>query len=241
LICPTLSSIKRVYTPERRLKELLKKKRNHLQNLTLELLNEFSSASEVSLEDFGVHGSIAIGMETAQSDIDSVVYGGQNFRKLEAAVKKLADEGTLQLVYNNKLDEARKHQGRFKGKGFVYTAVRKLEEVVTKYGDNKYSVIAPVKFRCRVTDDSEAMFRPALYKITDYKPLNQTFQLESKKVPSIVVSMIGMYRNIAKKGDYIEGSGVLERVEHLQTGRVSFQVVVGSGTSEDEYLWPVSN
>jgi len=193
------------------------------------------------MEDFGVHGSIALGIETAQSDIDLVVYGAQNFRKLEAAVNKLADGDALDSVFNFTLDTARKQHGRFRGKGFVYTAVRKTEEITAKYGDYKHSVIAPVKFRCRVTDDHEAMFRPATYKISNYKPLNPKSQLENGYEPSTVVSMIGMYRNTARKGDYIEVSGVLERVEHLETDKISFQVVVGSGTSEGEYIWPVSN
>jgi len=240
--CPTRGVAKRVYVPSQRLRALLKEKnRNHLQNLTSELVNLLSSTSGVPLEDLGVHGSIALGMETDQSDIDLVAYGAQNFRKLEAAVNTLAEEGALNYVFNNKLDAARKQRGRFKGKAFVYTAVRKKEEIYTKYGDRKYSATAPVRFRCTVVDDQEAMFRPATYKINNYQPLDPTSQLESNRTPSAVVSMIGMHRNVARKGDCIEVSGVLERVEHLQTGRISFQAVVGSGTSEEEYIWPVSS
>jgi len=242
VICPPRLVVVRVYMPSQRLKALSKKKnRNRLQNLTIELVNFLSNAAEVPLEDFGVHGSIALDMETNQSDIDLVVYGVQNFRKLEAAVNKLALEGALDYVFKDKFDLARKHQGLFMGKAFVYTAVRKTEEMSTKYGEYKYSVISPVKFRCRVVDDYEAMFRPAFYRISNYKPSNSASQLKSDHQPNVVVSMIGVYRNIAKKGDYIEVSGVLEQVERLQTGQISFQVVVGSGTSEDEYIWPCSN
>jgi len=241
VIFPTRGVVKRVYVPSQRLRALLQEKnRNRLQNLTLELINFLSSTSKVPFEDFGVHGSIGLGMETAQSDIDLVVYGAQNFRKLEAAVNNLVKEGALNYVFREKLDELRKHRGWFGGKVFVYTAVRKVEEIVTKYGDYKYKAIAPVKLSCKVIDDHEAMFRPAVYKISNYKPLNSTSQLENDHLPNAVVSMIGMYRNIARKGDHIEVSGVLERVEHLQTGRISFQVVVGSGTSEDEYILPYS-
>lgn len=242
VICPTRLVVKRVYLSNQRLKALLnRKKRNCLQNLTLELVNLFSNTADVPLEDFGVHGSIALGMETDQSDIDLVVYGSKNFRRLEAAVNKLANEGALNHILNNKFDLAKKQHGWFRGKAFVYNAVRKEEEMVTEYGDHKYTAIAPMRFRCTVVDDCEAMFRPSVYKISNCEPLIGRAQLESDYGPSAVVSMIGMYRNMARKGDGIEVSGILERVEHVKTGRISFQVVVGSGTREDEYIWPVSN
>jgi len=31
----------------------------------------------------------------------------------------------------------------------------------------------------------------------------------------------------------------LERVESIKTGEVFYQVVVGTATSEEEYIWPV--
>lgn len=242
LMCPSLKVVKRVYSPDERLKTLLKKKNvNQMQKLALELVNLFSNTSNVPVEDFGVHGSIALGMETDKSDIDLVVYGAENFRKLEAAVNKLSDEGAVGPISINRFNMAQNQHGRFGGKAFVYTAVRRTEEVSTKYGDCKYSVIAPIKSRCKVVDDSQAMFRPAVYRIREYQSLSQKYQLECDQQPSVVASMIGMYRNIARKGDEVEISGVLEQVEHLETGRVSFQAVVGSGTSDDEYIRPIMN
>ncbi len=242
LMCPAHKVVKRVYAPNERLKTLLNKKNpSQVQNLTLELVNLFSNTSNVPVEDFGVHGSIALGMETDQSDIDLVVYGAENFRKLEAAVNKLSDEGAVDPVSINRLNMAQNQHGRFGGKAFVYTAVRKSEEISANYGDCKYSVITPIKSRCKVVDDGQAMFRPAVYAISGYQPVNQKYQFECDQQPSVAVSMIGMYRNIARKGDDVEISGVLEQVEHLQTGKTSFQIVVGSGTSDDEYIKPILN
>jgi predicted nucleotidyltransferase len=51
--------------------------------------------------------------------------------------------------------------------------------------------------------------------------------------------MIGCYRNIARRGDRIRVSGVLERVENLDTGAIHYQTVVGTGMSEDEHVWPL--
>ena len=239
LVAPLRAVIKRVYAPNQCLQRLLEKKRkDRLEAMAVELATLLSTASGVPLEDFGVHGSIALNMHTSRSDIDLVVYGARNFRKLEKAVSKLVNEKTLKYHYSHLLDKLRKHKLEFKGKNCVYMAVRKPEEVTFKYGDHRYLQVMPVAFNCTVTDDSQAMFRPAVYHITDYSPLNPTSEIAKDQKPSNVVSMIGLYRNVAKKGEQIDVSGFLERVEHVKTGKVHFQVVVGSGTLEDEYIWP---
>lgn len=233
-----LGSVERIFHPNECLQRIMKKrKRDFLQNLVIELVNLLSSESGVPIEDFGIHGSLALNIHTAESDIDLAVYGGKNFRSLEGAVGKLANEGALNYIFTKKLDRARKHRGRYGGKRFVYNAIRKIAEITTKYGEYRYSPIKPVTFRCRVTDDSEAMFRPAIYKVTDYQPLNLSSELEKDKLPREVVSMIGYYRNVARKGETLRVSGTLERVEKVETGEMHYQVVVGTGTREGEYIW----
>jgi predicted nucleotidyltransferase len=83
------------------------------------------------------------------------------------------------------------------------------------------------------------MFRPAIYKIADYEPANEASVLDEEKIPDLVVSMIGCYRNVARRGGRIRVSGTLERVENLETGQIFHQVVVGTGASEEEHIWPL--
>jgi predicted nucleotidyltransferase len=205
----------------------------------LDLVNLLSNESGIAVEDFGVHGSIALNMHTPKSDIDIVVYGSQNFRKLEKTIDKLVLSKTLSYLFNNRLDACRRYRGQYKNKVFMYNAVRKPEEVNSKYGAFKYSPILNVNFRCRVKDDKEAMFRPAIYKIKDYEPADSTSALSQNKIPELVISMIGCYRNIARQGDKIKVSGMLERVENVETGNVFHQVVVGTGITEEEHIWPL--
>jgi len=178
-------------------------------------------------------------MHTAESDIDIVVYGARNFRILEKTIEELVEAGTLSYVFNNRLDAARRNKGRYLNKVFMYSAVRKPEEVNLEYGMYKFTALIPVKFSCAIKDDSEAMFRPAVYRIRDYKPANSASDLPKEKIPELVVSMIGCYRNIAKQGDRIRVSGTLEHVENVDTGEVYNQVVVGTGISEEERIWPL--
>ena len=240
VISTPINSIKRVYVPRKCLNSLKKiENKDSLQKTTLDLIELLSSESGIGPEDFGVHGSIALDMHTVESDIDLAVYGAQNFRKLEETIAKLVEEGTLTYVIKNRLDTARLYKGRYLNKIFMYNAVRKPEEVNSKYGVHKYVSVNPVKFQCTVKDDSEAMFRPAIYKIENYKPVYSASMVSEDKIPKVVISMIGCYRNVAKRGGKIEVSGMLERVENVKTGEIFYQVVVGTGINENEYIRPL--
>lgn len=240
VISAPLSSIKKVFVPKERLRFLTElKRKDSLQKMTLDFINLLSGESGIAIEDFGVHGSVALGMHTPKSDIDIVVYGSRNFRMLEMTINKLVEARTLSYVFNNRLDAARRFKGRFLNKIFMYNAIRRPEEVNSKYGEFKYLPLAPVKFQCTVKNDDEAMFRPAIYKIEDYKHVDSVSTLPKDEFPEFVVSMIGCYRNVAKKGDKIRVSGMLERAENVETGEVFHQVVVGTSISEEENIWPL--
>jgi predicted nucleotidyltransferase len=158
---------------------------------------------------------------------------------VEETIAQLVNSAKLSYIVSNRLDAARKFQGRYKGKIFMYNATRKPEEVKTKYGMARFSSIDPIRFRCTISDDTEAMFRPATYKISSYRPLDAASELPLDKIPDRIVSNIGCYRNVARKNSDIKVAGQLERVESIKTGEVHYQVVVGTATSEEEYIWPV--
>ena len=240
LISAPLDSIETVYVPRDCLISMMTvKKPDELQKMALGLLALISIHSGIGLTDFGIHGSIALNMHAPESDIDFVIYGSQNFRAVEQAIAELVNAGTLSYIVGNRLDAARKFQGKYCGKIFMYNATRKPEEAKTRYGDYRYLPIAPLRFQCTVSNDAETMFRPATYRISGYKPLDSPSELPPEKIPDRVVSNIGCYRNIARQGSEIKVAGQLERVEPVEKGKAFYQVVVGTATSEEEYIWPV--
>jgi len=240
VISVPISRIKTVFVPRYCLQALLKKPgKDRLQEMAVDLIMLISGVSNVPVEDFGLHGSIALDMHSGESDIDIVVYGGNNFRRVEAAINRLAGEGLFRYVFKNRLDASRKYRVRYGDRIFMYTAVRKPEEINFRYGQYRYVPIKPVKFMCRVWGDGEAMFRPATYEIKDYSPLDSDSELPGEMVPRRVVSMIGCYRNVARRGDRIRVSGFLERVEDALGGGAFYQVVVGTAEGGDEHIWPL--
>jgi predicted nucleotidyltransferase len=211
-----------------------------MQKMSLNLVDLLSTESEIGLEDFGLHGSVALNMHTSKSDIDLVVYGAKNFRVLEATINRLVENGKLSYKFSNRLDACRRYKGKYLNKVFMYNAIRRPEEIRGEYGKLQYDAVTPVEFTCRVQDDAEAMFRPATYRIGDYDVV-EAGELSEGKVPETVVSMIGCYRNVARRGERIGVSGMLERAKNVETGQVFYQVVVGTAISEEEHIWPLQN
>ena len=241
VISAPLRSIRATFVPRDCLHQLARlQTKDGLQRLTLGLVDLLSTESGIGVENFGVHGSVALNMHTSKSDIDLVIYGGHDFRVLEETINRLVKAGKLSYKFSNRLDEARHYKGKYMGKIFMYNAIRKLEEIKQEYGELQYTTVAPVNFTCKVENDGEAMFRPAVYRIRDYEPRDAVTRSEGR-VPETVVSMIGCYRNVARRGDTIRVSGMLERAENVETGQVFYQVVVGTGTNEEEHIWPLQS
>jgi len=232
MIAVPLDRAERILVPSECLKALEKRKSlDRLERRALELVELLSSASGVPKEDFGLHGSIAMGMHGPWSDIDLAIYGSRSFRAVEKAVRALAEEGLVALdTSGGPLEARRGMRGLFKGSRFVYTAIRKPEEIRARYGERAYAPLAPVELSCTVVSDEEAMFRPAIYHVASCEPIGPWPEgLPSPGEISVVACMVGLYRNVAKRGDRLRVMGMLERVLELPSGEEWYQVVVGSG------------
>jgi uncharacterized protein len=240
LISAPISSIEKVFVPKDCIQAIIKlPNHDRIQKMALELINLLSKESGVKLANFGMHGSIALNMHSEESDIDFVVYGSGNFRVVEEAIERLVTAGTLRYIFGNKLDRARKFKGKYLDKIWMFTAARLPNEVTEKYGEFRFVPLSPLKFQCTVGDDSEAIFRPAIYRIKDFTPSEAKSELPKDQIPSCILSNIGCYRNVARSGDKIRVAGTLERIESVKTGAVTYQVVVGTATAEDEQIWPL--
>ncbi|XES76177.1 MAG: hypothetical protein ACBZ72_08300 [Candidatus Bathyarchaeia archaeon] len=240
LISAPIRRIAEVFVPRDCLQTILAlPSPDSMQALAVELITMLSKESGVRLSHFGMHGSIALNMHSEESDIDFVVYGTGNFRVVEETIERLVNAGTMRYIFGNKLDRARKFKGKYKDKIWMFTAGKLPEEVYEKYGEYRFIPTTPVKFQCVISDDTEAIYRPAIYRLKDYEPADEKSQLPLDQVPGCILSNIGCYRNVARTGDKVKVSGMLEKVESVKTGEATYQVVVGTATSEEEQIWPL--
>jgi len=240
LITAPLEKIEQVFVPKDRLVWLENLKNpDNLQKLSLQLIDLVAKESDVPKNDFGIHGSIALEMHAPESDMDFVVYGSENFRRVEQAIQRLVNEAKFSYIAGNRIEAARKFVGKYQGKIWMYNSTKKPKEISVHYGDYTFVPLAPVRFTATVCDDTETMYRPAIYKISNYQPQDAQSELDLEQIPALVTSNIGCYRNVARAGQQIKVAGTLEKVTSTKNGTSFYQVVVGTATSEEEYIWPI--
>ncbi|MHA1143613.1 MAG: nucleotidyltransferase domain-containing protein [Candidatus Helarchaeota archaeon] len=230
------SKIKRVFSPEDGLQQLLQKeKADELEKKALELIKLISHESGVSLENFGIHGSILTGMHGEDSDIDISIYGADNFLRVKKAIAEMVKRNVIDYLFEIPTDEYRLNKCVHDGTKFVFNATRTLKEIQNNYDLFQYEPLKQVKFHATILANSESVFRPATYEISGWEPCNEASYIDSKDIPTEVISMIGEFRGLGEIGDQIEVFGMLERVFHVKTGIKHDRVVIGSGIGE-EYM-----
>ncbi len=231
--------IERVFIPEAQWKLLQQKiDPDPLEKEAINLIQMLSEQSKVKISDFGIHGSISTGMHTENSDIDIAVYGAGNFLTVKKTVFRLFKEKKLEYLNETESDECRMNKALYEGRKFVFNAIRNVRELQNNYGRFKFTAVRPLHFHCDVVLSLERMFRPAIYNVEEYFPVDTDSILVESYWPKQVVAMIGEFRDVARKGDEVEVKGMLEKVEDLSSKEEFYRVVIGSGKDE-EFIWPI--
>lgn len=225
-----------VYHPSRQLTLLMRRGASDpLEEKALYLIRLLSEASAVSSGFFGIHGSISLGMQHEGSDIDIAVYGGDNFRRVKQTLRDLESEGLLEIKRDTRFEMRRLNKGVYEGEDFVVNATRRFSEI--KRGRSIYRSLHKVEIGCRCTSADEAVFRPAIYKVSGCTSVVGS-DPNVERV-SEVVSMIGLYRDVVEEGESIKARGMLEEVVRPNGAR-RFRVVVGSALPGEYLDWSES-
>jgi predicted nucleotidyltransferase len=229
------TEIKTVFVPKIGLSQLISKENpDMLEKEAISVIKLLSKTSEVPLNDFGIHGSILLGTHNEKSDIDIAVYGSANFSRVKDSITTLVSESPkVEYLLENKYDRLRKNRGLYNSRRFVINATRQKEEFLEVYGDKIYVPLSTISFQARITDSTDAVFRPAHCKITDFVNLDSS---SPQAIPDEIVSMIGQYRDLAGVGEHIRGKGLLEEVRDKRN-EITYRIVIGSGRPT-EYIEP---
>ena len=237
-------AVARHYVPEERLAEIVASPKDTLERETRDLAVLLGRAAGVPLGDFGVSGSILLGLHNpAFSDIDLLIYGADNARRLRAVIDGLAHEGLTSLPEERRaqwraettarfglepeavadLEARRWHYRLFRGRYVSLHPTRADSEIHEAYGDRWWSSLGRAVVEARVTDAAKAMFVPAVYWVADVR------WIEGEPGPlEQVVAFEGLYCNAAERGERILATGHLEG--ERGGGR---RLVVGSGFLPD--------
>jgi predicted nucleotidyltransferase len=227
IIAISKTEIQTIFVPKMGISQLINKQNpDVLEKEAVSLITLLSKTSKVPLDNFGIHGSILLGMHNEKSDIDIAVYGSSNYKMVKAAINTLVSLTKADYLIETKFDKLRRNRGLYNSRRFVINATRQKEEIQEVYGDKLYVPITEISFKAKIVDNTEAVFRPAHYKITDFINLSPS---PSQVIPNEVVSMIGQYRDIAGIGEHIQGKGVLEEVRNIKRNKTAYRIVIGTG------------
>lgn len=242
-----MEDIRLVYDPCRRLHRLVEEgPADPLEETALALAELLKTSAGVPLGVLGLSGSLLLGLHRSSSDIDIVVYGGQEGRAVYGALSDLLADARsvvrrplgaeltaiheahrtdtpLSAADFARLQAGKVNEGRFAERSYFVRFVKRPEEVGEQYGDPRYETLGPTTIRARVHDDRESIFTPCRYII------GEATSLEGGPIEDLcqIVSFRGRFADQAKTGDWILAHGGLELVVPLRAPRFCRLVVGG--------------
>ncbi|MEM2849859.1 MAG: nucleotidyltransferase domain-containing protein [Candidatus Bathyarchaeia archaeon] len=106
-----LDRIKRIYNPQLKVKQLIELGvKDSIEREALEFVKLLSVKSGAPIESMGLSGSLLVNLHNENSDIDLIVYGGENSLKVYRALGELMNEQGEVKPYN--FDELAVKRGR---------------------------------------------------------------------------------------------------------------------------------
>jgi predicted nucleotidyltransferase len=226
------------HQPKHRLRQIMLAPRHDAVERDLFRLCELFGQHGLDLAQTGVTGSVLIGVQNPDSDIDLVCYGREVFHQCRAITRELIEQGHLQNL--NDRDWQQSYQRRSCDLSFddyVWHERRKGNKAVingrkfdlnfidccTSPAAAVYQKCGAVSLQCRVIDDTRAFDYPAEFKI-DHEEIGS------------IVSFTATYTGQAVSGEMVEVSGVLEQSEQGVQ-----RIVVGSSReAHGEYIKVIS-
>ncbi len=250
-----LKNITKHYIPTKYLRNLLK----HSDSLTglkkraLDLALMVARESDVSIENLGISGSLLVNLHREDSDIDLIIYGTKESKKIADTLNKLFSKGILRkhsIEEYRKLYEFRKaykvmdfetfvkherrkiFQGFFLDREFFIRFVKKPHEV-PKYGEFKYKDMGEITIKAKVLDDSGSIFTPVSYKIEVIKVIDSSKLKSNIGFNEIreVVSFRGRFCQQVFSREIAVVRGKLESIFHR--GEFSHYRIVVGGSHND--------
>lgn len=210
----------------------------------LELMDILSNISGISTEKFGITGSLLVGIHHEESDVDIVVEGRDECKKLIESlnstdqvncITRLRDKDKAKWIstctkkYPLSIEDLARLSSRirnkyvYKGQVFSIHGIKAYQDIKESYGEIIYRRIGIGRAIAEVEDVSDSYFTPAIYRIRviDYSgPVSN----DIREVACFDTNFAFMF----KEGDVIEVLGKLERVYDKRSNETYLRINVGS-------------
>ncbi len=229
--------IKKVYTPRNFFKDLLKKKKlSGSEKCSKRLCELFITNGNISENSIGITGSIMVGLNTEDSDIDLIIYGTKTsikfqnelikiFKKSNNCRKYTLEEykshynwrvGGSDISFEDflKSEQRKKHQGKFMDRDFYIRYIKSPNDWKGNFYDYNYENFGRIKLKAEIINSENAIFTPCSYEINPLKILEG--DIKSKKLNKGEINEISSFRGRfceqAKLGETVLVEGKIEKV-----------------------------
>ena len=238
-------AVTRYYAPEQRLAEIVSQPRDALEADVAALARLVVRTSGTPLNHFGITGSVLLGLHNpAFSDIDLLVYGRNQAQKVQRAIESLKGPDIQELEPERRARWREETAARFgltdtdvarlvarrwnyflyRGRYVSVHPTRSDEEIREAYGERRWTKVGAATLEATVSDATESMFLPAVYRLTDVSVLEGA----SREIRELI-SFEGLYCQVADAGDRIVAQGELEQQQESGACRL----VVGTAGAPD--------
>ncbi|MEM0376035.1 MAG: hypothetical protein QXP43_07035 [Nitrososphaerota archaeon] len=233
VMAPPLEAVVEYWSASEGLKRISERveegRASRLELEAIGLVRWLEEHADLKRNDFGVTGSLLLGIHHDRSDIDLLVYGRRNMMKAMEAlrtavgpVKPGAGQGlveTLRSIYRMPATDARILAARVAHKGLYgttpYSVFGVRDQPMHGYGDYQYVGKGIVEVEVEITDSSESLFTPSIYLVEE-----KAFGIE--RIMSYHMVLAGLF----EPGDRLRVRAKLEEVKGPR-GEV-LQIVLGS-------------
>ena len=247
-----IDRVRKHFDPVKKLRQLRSSKTlDAIENKALQLTELLKQNSNIPWSTIGISGSILAGLHKIDSDIDPIVYGSANCRRIHSTLQEMFNNShsplkrysqrelrslfefrskdTLMSFQEFVRTESRKaFQGKFTKTDYFIRFVKNWNEIDEKYGDIQYRNIGYAKIKATIADDSESIFTPCKYT------LEKTAIINGPKLPQIteIASFRGRFCEQAKNGEMIVAQGKVERVADTKQSQEHFRLLIGNKPSD---------
>jgi hypothetical protein len=247
-----INKVKKHFDPVKKLQQLRNSKTlDELENEALQLTELVKQNSNIPWSTIGISGSILAGLHKIGSDIDPIVYGSANCRRVHSSLQEMFKDphSPLKPYSQHELrslfdfrskdtamdfedfvrTESRKaFQGKFTKTDYFIRFVKNWNEIEEKYGDIQYKNSGYAKIKATVVDDSESIFTPCKYAVKGADVV------EGTKLSPIaeIASFRGRFCEQATSGETVIAQGKVERVTDLKRHQEYFRLLIGNKPSD---------
>ncbi|MEM1607343.1 MAG: hypothetical protein QXN85_03880 [Candidatus Bathyarchaeia archaeon] len=222
-----------------------------IETQAVRFIQEICDHASIPINNVGISGSILVGLYASSSDIDVVVYGRRASIAVYDSLKVLLSEkrngfspydlSDLKKLYDFRstdtwisfnefcrVESRKAFQGKFLGRDFFVRFVLDWNEIGEKYGDRVYRNVGYAKIKALIEDDSDAIFTPCLYRVSEVKLLEG--ECDTRLLREIV-SFRGRFCDHARRGEHIIAQGKVEKVVE-KDGSEYYRMVLGAKPSD---------